>query len=221
MSVHPSPELRSLFEAALNEFESRAGTKLVQHQIFNELVACESVESVLDILQEQIKPLRTSLGNESTLMKWIKRTVHILHSLSTNHIVVSGVSSVCGQLCSASILCIDHETFLKTFPPAKAVFVGIAILLSVCFLPLFARLLSCDICDHHQAIKDVDKSYDTLVHLFESFESFLRRLDIYTKIPSTPAMTEVIVKILAELLCTISLAIQQITQGRLSKRHHL
>ncbi|KAH9952908.1 hypothetical protein BC827DRAFT_1380141, partial [Russula dissimulans] len=177
MSVHPSPELRSLFEAALNEFESRAGTKLVQHQIFNELVACESVESVLDILQEQIKPLRTSLGNESTLMKWIKRTVHILHSLSTNHIVVSGVSS--------------------TFPPAKAVFVGIAILLS--------------------AIKDVDKSYDTLVHLFESFESFLRRLDIYSKIPSTPAMTEVIVKTLAELLCTISLAIQQITQGRLKK----
>ena len=72
-----------------------------------------------------------------------------------------------------------------------------------------------------QAIKDVDKSYDTLVDLFESFESFLRRLDIYTKIPSTTAITVVIIKILAELLSTISLAIQQVKQGRLSKCYHL
>ncbi|KAH9957806.1 hypothetical protein BC827DRAFT_1385427, partial [Russula dissimulans] len=177
MSVHSSPELRVLFEAALNEFESRTGTNLVQHQIFSRLVACESIESVLDILREQTKPLRTSRGDDSTLMKFIKRTVGVLHSLSTKEIVVSGVSSA--------------------FPPAKAVFAGIALLLS--------------------AIKDVDKSYDTLVDIFGSFESFLRRLDIYTKIPSTTTMTEVIVKILVELLSTISIAIQQVKQGRLKK----
>jgi hypothetical protein len=219
MSVHPSPELRSLFEAALNEFEKRAGTNLVQHQAFHNLVACGSIESVLDILQQQSEPLRASLGDNTTLMKWIKRTVHVLHSLSTNHIVVDGVGSVCGYyLCSASILRNDN-TFLQAFPPAKAVFAAIAILLSVCFLPWFAQVVSCDICDRHQAIKvkDADKSYDTLVNIFESFESFLRRLDIYTKIPSTTAITEVIVKILTELLSTISLAIQQAKQGRLSK----
>jgi hypothetical protein len=64
----------------------------------------------------------------------------------------------------------------------------------------------------------VGKSYDALVDLFESFESFLRRLDIYTKIPSTTAMTEIIVKILIELLSTISLAIKQAKEGRLSER---
>jgi len=85
----------------------------------------------------------------------------------------------------------------------------------------FARRVSSDIRDHHQAIKDLDKSYDTLVDLFESFESFLSRLDIYTKIPSTTAITQIIVKILAELLSTISLAIQQVKQGRLSKPYHL
>jgi len=218
MSVHPSPELRFLFEAALNEFEKRAGTNLVQHHIFNKLVACESIESVLDILQEQTKPLRTSRGDDTTLMKFIKRTVHVLHSLSTNHIVVSGVSLVCSYLYSTGIL--DYSS-LKAFPPAKAVFAGIAILLSVCFLPWFARLVSSDISDHHQAIKNVDKSYDTIVDLFESFESFLRRLDVHTKIPSTTAINKVIVKILAELLSTISLAIQQVKQGRFSKRYHL
>jgi len=86
---------------------------------------------------------------------------------------------------------------------------------------LFAQPVSSDICDHHKAIKDVGKSYDGLVDLFESFESFLRRLDIYTNIPSTTAITGVIVKILGELLSTISLAIQQVKQGRLSKPYHL
>ncbi|KAH9966535.1 hypothetical protein BC827DRAFT_1381797, partial [Russula dissimulans] len=171
MSLHPSPELRSLFEAALNEFEKRAGTNLIQHQIFNKLIACQSIESVVDILQEQTEALRTSQGDNNTLMKSIKRIVHILHSLSTNHMVA--------------------------FPPEKAVFAAIGILLS--------------------AIKDVDKTYDILVDYFESFESFLRRLDIYTKIPSTMAITKVVIKILTELLSTISLAIQQVEQGRLKK----
>ncbi|KAH9964840.1 hypothetical protein BC827DRAFT_1382551 [Russula dissimulans] len=179
MSVHPSPELRSLFEAALNEFEGRTGTKLIQHQIFDDLLACESVEGILDILQEQAKPLRTALGNDGTLMKWINRTVTVLHFLSTNSMIVDGVSSA--------------------FPPARAVFAGIGMLLSAI------------------NVKDIDKNYDTLIDLFESFESVLKRLDIYTKIPSTPAMTEIIVKILTELLYTISLAIQQIKQGRFKK----
>ena len=72
-----------------------------------------------------------------------------------------------------------------------------------------------------QAIKDVGKNYDAIVELFESFESFLRRLDIYTKIPSTTAMEGIIIKILIELLSTISLAIQQAKQGRLSERRLL
>ena len=76
---------------------------------------------------------------------------------------------------------------------------------------------SCDILNHYQTIKDVSASYDALLDLFESFESFLARLDIYTKTPSTTAITEIVVKILVELLSTISLAIQHVKQGRLSK----
>ncbi|KAH9027851.1 hypothetical protein EDB84DRAFT_289160 [Lactarius hengduanensis] len=61
----------------------------------------------------------------------------------------------------------------------------------------------------------VSASYDALVDLFELAENFLRRLDIYTKIPPTTAMTEIIVKILVELLSTLALATQQVRQGRL------
>src|SRR6266702_834463 len=68
-----------------------------------------------------------------------------------------------------------------------------------------------------QAIKDVSASYDALVDLFDSTENFLRHLDIYTKIPPTTAMTEIIVKILIELFSTLALGTHQVKQGRLSE----
>ena len=69
----------------------------------------------------------------------------------------------------------------------------------------------------YQAAKDVSASYDALVDLFESIESFLRRLDIYTKVPLTEAMTHVIIKIMVEVLSTLALATKQVKQGRLSE----
>ncbi len=47
--------------------------------------------------------------------------------------------------------------------------------------------------------------------------SFLKRLEIYTTIPLTPIMTEVIVKIMVELLSVLALATKQIKQGRFSE----
>ena len=69
----------------------------------------------------------------------------------------------------------------------------------------------------YQAVKGVSASYDALVDLLESIEHFLQRLDIYSKISPTLAMTEIVVKILVELLSTLALATKQIQQGRLSE----
>ena len=65
--------------------------------------------------------------------------------------------------------------------------------------------------------KDVSTSYDAIVDLFECMEHFLHRLKIYTEVPSTPAMTGIIVKIMVELLSVLALATKQIKQGRFSK----
>jgi hypothetical protein len=93
---------------------------------------------------------------------------------------------------------------------------GLAILLSV-----FAFLSSPDAhlynIQLHQAIKDVKDSYDALVELLESIEHFLYRLNIYTKITPTVAMTEMLVKILVELLSTLALATKEVSQGKPSE----
>jgi hypothetical protein len=68
-----------------------------------------------------------------------------------------------------------------------------------------------------QAVKDISASYDALIDLFSSFENFLGRLSIYTGVPPTPALTNVLVKIIAELLSTLALATKQVKQGRFSE----
>jgi hypothetical protein len=63
-----------------------------------------------------------------------------------------------------------------------------------------------------QAVKDVSTSDDALVDLLETIEHFINRLDIYTRVPSTGAMTEAIVKIMAEIISTLALVTKQIKQ---------
>jgi len=60
-------------------------------------------------------------------------------------------------------------------------------------------------------------SYDATVDLLESIEHFLKRLDIYTKIPPTSAMNEILVKIMVELVSTLALATAELKQGRPSE----
>ena len=94
-------------------------------------------------------------------------------------------------------------------------FAGIDTLISVSFL----NTLSTDPSDEGvcQAASGVTSSYDALLELFECLGNFLKRLEIYTTIPPTPILTEVIVKIMVELLSVLALATKQIKQGRFSK----
>jgi hypothetical protein len=64
-----------------------------------------------------------------------------------------------------------------------------------------------------QAVKDISASYEALVDLFASFENFLSRLSIYTEVPPTQALTNVLAKITVELLSTLALATKQVKQG--------
>ena len=60
-------------------------------------------------------------------------------------------------------------------------------------------------------------SYDALVDLFGSLENFLGRLSIYAEIPPTPVLTNILVKIIVELISTLALATKQVKQGGFSE----
>jgi len=68
-----------------------------------------------------------------------------------------------------------------------------------------------------QAAKDARASQDILIDVFERIEMFFRRLDIYTAVPPTSEMMDIIVRIMAEVLSILGIAMKEIKQGRMSK----
>ena len=93
---------------------------------------------------------------------------------------------------------------------------GLGVLFSVCAILDFLTAHLRDI-QVYQAVKGVIDSYDAVVELLETIETFLRCLDIYTRIPPTVGITEIVVKILVELLSTLALATKQIEEGKSSE----
>ena len=68
-----------------------------------------------------------------------------------------------------------------------------------------------------QTAKGVEASQDALVDLFGSIENFFKRLETYTTVPPTDAMTDIIVKIMIEVLDIFAIATKEMKQGRTSE----
>jgi hypothetical protein len=68
-----------------------------------------------------------------------------------------------------------------------------------------------------QTTKGVISSCGALVDLLEAIEHFVNRLNIYTQIPPTPAVDEMVVKILVELLSILALVTEELNQRRSSE----
>jgi hypothetical protein len=68
-----------------------------------------------------------------------------------------------------------------------------------------------------QATKDVRASRGKLIDLFYTIERFFQRLEIYTGITPTTAMTDIIVDIMVEVLTILAIATKEVKRGRLSE----
>ena len=53
--------------------------------------------------------------------------------------------------------------------------------------------------------------------VFERVEMFFRRLEVYTEVPATTEMMDMITQIMAEVLCILGIATKEITESRMSK----
>ena len=56
-----------------------------------------------------------------------------------------------------------------------------------------------------------------LIDIFVRIESFFKRLDTYTEVRPTVAMTDVIVNVMIEVLSILAIATKEIKEGRSSK----
>jgi hypothetical protein len=208
-----SPHFQALFESTLQAYQTETGITLAEHALAIQLQNCNTVDSITTLMQGQAQAF-SNYRESDRIIKSIKTIVSILTRLSVAAPLTDAVSLV-RQI--AMVVRFTFLTFfLQPFPPAKAIQAGLTILLDVCAaLQIIYRYL-CDI-QVDQAARGVTSSWDALTELLESIEHFLNRLEIYTRISRTPAMDEMVVKIMIELLSTLALATRELKQGRSSE----
>lgn len=112
-------------------------------------------------------------------------------------------------------ICHGILILLEAYPPVGVICTGIGVLLSVS-IPihiLFGLLIRLD----PQAAQGVSSSRDLLAGLFERLENVFRRLEVYIETPRTLEMTDVIVKVMVEVLNILAIATKEINQHQASE----
>ncbi|KAH9047742.1 hypothetical protein EDB84DRAFT_1673401, partial [Lactarius hengduanensis] len=167
-----STNFETIFGAALEAYKNQTKKDITSHPLAVQLQSCDSPISILAVLRAQVQAFDQSQTADEKLTKWLDPTVNVLYAFSA--ILGEGVG--------------------LTFPPAKAIFAGIGVLL--------------------QAVKDVRASQNALVDLFDRMEYFFMRLEKYIDVRPTAAMTDIIVKIMVEVISILGIVTKEIKQGR-------
>ena len=68
-----------------------------------------------------------------------------------------------------------------------------------------------------QAAKDASTGQEKIIDIFNRIEHFFHRLDIYTSLSPTASMTDMIVKIMVEVLTILAMVTKDAKCGRLSE----
>jgi hypothetical protein len=206
-----SAHFQILFESALQAYEKTAGVTLAQHPLALQIQSCQSVDDINTLLQNQAQAI-TDLQASNRIMKSVKKILSILVPLST-------AATLTVPLVNQKTLVVDFASLTvscQSSDPAKAIHASLAILLDVRAVPQFLCTHLCDF-RMNQAAKGVISSHDALVDLLESIEQFVSRLDVYTRIPFTNPMVEIVIKIMMELLSILALATKELKQRKLGE----
>jgi hypothetical protein len=67
-----------------------------------------------------------------------------------------------------------------------------------------------------QAVLATSASQSAVIDLFEHIENFFIRLGTYVELPPTVEMTDIIVKIMVDVLLILALVTREIKQGKIS-----
>jgi hypothetical protein len=200
----------TIFNAALETYKRKTKKDLASHPLLPRLQSCHSSEAILTVLREQIPVFRRSQNDDDGLTKWVTPTVNVLYSFSAT--IGGGVGLVNIRDLFVKAFC---SNAFQAFSPANIIFAGIGVLLLV---GVFDGSLLQFIDTHgSQAAKDASASHDKLIDLFNRIEHFFHRLEIYTGIAPTIAMTNMVVEIMVEVLTILSIATKDVRRGRLSE----
>jgi STAND-like protein len=88
-----SSSLGMLFEAALQDYEKMTGIALTKHPLAEQLQHCNSMESVIVVLQDQAQDFK-KFREKDKVLKPLKKVLTVLHLLSSAPGIVQHVGLV-------------------------------------------------------------------------------------------------------------------------------
>ena len=94
--AHPTPTLHNfqlIFDNALEAYKKRTNKDLLTHPLADRLEPCDSANSILGVLQDQVQELNQSQRRDETWTRWLDPTVKVLHTFSET--LRKGVTLVC------------------------------------------------------------------------------------------------------------------------------
>ena len=98
-----STRFKLILDGALTEYQKKTKKNLLDYWLASELNSCESIDAVLDILQDQAKAIERTSAADQRLMNHIGSSVNVLASISDT--LGEGISLVCAmKLIFAAIL---------------------------------------------------------------------------------------------------------------------
>jgi hypothetical protein len=123
-----SSSFKSIFNAALQDYARRSGTKLDEHHpLIQQLENCNSVDSISLAIQQYARWLRESRGGEDgKMMRSLKGAVQVLYTLSTSTILGEGIGIVCSESLISFFVPNQHSLANTTFKGCICCFRGLA-----------------------------------------------------------------------------------------------
>src|SRR5260221_2357762 len=123
MSQPSSSSFESIFNAALEDYAQRSGTRLDEHHpLVKQLEKCNSVDSISSVIQEHARRFRKYQGEDGKLIKSVKGAVQVLYTLSTSAVLGEGIGMVCPELYISISVPKEHSIAIATFKGSACCF---------------------------------------------------------------------------------------------------
>jgi len=211
-----SPSTFQSIVDALIDYSEKTGIDLANNPFADKLQLSNSPDDILQLLQERENAFKQYRNRNRTLIRCLSPAVRVLHAFSAT--LGEAVSLVSHAFLIPSLVSVSVFEFNLARSPSRQQKQYLSALMSS-LQWVFCAALEYIPCDEQifQTASEVSSSYDALLDLFEYLGNFLKRLEIYTHIPATPLMTDMIIKIMIRLLEVLALATRQIKHGRFGK----
>ena len=121
-----SSKFRLIFDNAMKAYKKRTKKDLLTHPLADRLEICDSASSILTVLREQVQEFNESQPNNTKWLDPTERPSYLLRDTRRR--------CQLGMLQDMIVRDLLSHICLKVFSPAKVIFIGFAVLLSVCTL---------------------------------------------------------------------------------------